>query len=74
MARRCREAVFVDQAVLLAGTNDCLMHMALRQGNQGMLRLYRRLNGLLDSYAPSLERFEQEFRKLRPGRDGRYGS
>ena len=67
VARRCQEVAYVDEAVVLAGTNDCMMHMAFQQGNQGMLRVYRALNRLPESYEPSLERFQREFQRLRRG-------
>ncbi|CAK8985802.1 SGNH_hydro domain-containing protein [Durusdinium trenchii] len=62
--RRVRQAPALEEAVLLAGTNDAMMELAARAGNEGMLSLYRTMNQLPAEYEPSRENFSKSFRSL----------
>ncbi|CAL1131996.1 unnamed protein product [Cladocopium goreaui] len=62
--RRAAQAPILDEAVVLAGTNDAMMELAARAGNTGMLSVYRGLNQLPAEYVPSIESFATSFKEL----------
>lgn len=64
VARRADAAQGAEAAVVLAGTNDAMLELAWRAGNQGMLSIYRALNQLPADYEPSQEAFAASFRHL----------
>eukprot|EP00435_Cladocopium_sp_Y103_P026428 s1846_g6.t1 len=62
--RRAAQAPILDEAVVLAGTNDAMMELAARAGNTGMISVYRGLNQLPAEYVPSIESFATSFKEL----------
>lgn len=64
VARRAALAQPSEDAVVLAGSNDAMMELAWRAGNDAILTVYRGWNSLPFDYRPSIQAYGATFRRL----------